>query len=106
MITRLIEPGHLDWRSAIAKLTMNPARILGINKGTLEIGADADVTVIDPDVMWTVDPAAFRSKSANTPFGGWQLRGRADMTIVGGRVKHRATPAALLQDARDPVEAG
>src|SRR6185312_7833795 len=59
VITRLIEPGHLDWMTALAKLTINPARILGINKGTLVVGADADLTIIDPDVRWTVDPAQF-----------------------------------------------
>ncbi len=55
VVTRLIEPGHLDWPQAIEKMTINPARILGIDKGTLAIGADADVTVIDPTVSWTVD---------------------------------------------------
>lgn len=90
VVTKLIEPGILDWPTAIAKLTINPARILGIPKGTLAVGADADVTIIDPDAQWTVDPAKFRSKSANTPFAGWQLRGRAETVIVGGRVKYEA----------------
>ena len=87
VVTRLIEPGHLDWPTALAKMTCNPARILGINKGTLAIGADADVTIIDPNVRWTVDPTKFHSKSTNTPFGGWELRGRAEMVIVGGRIR-------------------
>ena len=90
VVTRLIEPGHLDWPQALAKMTINPARILGIDKGTLRIGADADVTVIDPDARWTVDPTKFHSKSANTPFAGWKLRGRADTVIVGGRIKYRS----------------
>jgi dihydroorotase len=68
-------------------MTINPARILGIDKGTLRIGADADVTIIDPDLQWTVDPDFFYSKSSNTPFSGWRLRGRADTVIVSGRVK-------------------
>ncbi len=89
IVTRLIEPGHLDWSSAVAKMTINPARILGIDKGTLAPGADADVTIIDPNVRWTVDPAHFRSKSTNTPFAGWELKGRAEVVIVGGRVKFR-----------------
>jgi dihydroorotase len=72
-------------------MTVNPARILGIDKGTLAIGADADVTIIDPAVRWVVNPAEFRSKSSNTPFGGWELKGRAETVIVGGKVKfHRA----------------
>lgn len=87
VITRLIEPGHLDWHTALAKLTINPARILGIPKGTLAIGADADVTVIDPNMRWKVDPAEFQSKSTNTPFAGWELKGRATTAIVGGRIK-------------------
>ncbi|MFC1596787.1 dihydroorotase [Planctomycetota bacterium] len=89
VVTRLIEPGHVDWPTALAKMTSNPAQVLGIDKGTLAIGADADVTVIDPDVRWTVDPAEFRSKSTNTPFAGWELRGRAHTVIVGGIVKFR-----------------
>ena len=89
VITKLIEPGHLDWPTAIRKMSLNPAQILGIRKGTLQIGADADVTIIDPKVRWTVDPSQFRSKSANTPFGGMELTGRAEMVIVGGRLKFR-----------------
>ena len=89
VITKLIEPGHLDWSAALSKMTINPARILGIPKGTLQLGADADVTVIDPKARWTVDPSKFFSKSSNTPFAGWELTGRADMVIVGGRVKFR-----------------
>ncbi len=105
VVTRLIEPGHLDWPQAIAKLTINPARILGIPKGTLAIGADADVTIIDPDAIWTVDPATFRSKSTNTPFGGWKLRGRADTVIVGGRVKHQASQENTGPAGRQPARA-
>ncbi len=58
VITQLIKPGHLDWPAAIEKMTVNPARILGINKGTLRIGADADITIIDPEIRWKVDTAA------------------------------------------------
>ena len=86
-ITRLIEPGHLDWLTALAKLTVNPARVLGLKKGTLKVGADADVTIIDPTARWTVDPAQFRSKSANTPLAGMELHGRATQVIVGGEVR-------------------
>ena len=89
VVTQLIEPGHLTWPQAIEKLTINPAKVLGILKGTLAVGADADVTIIDPNVEWVVDPAEFRSKSRNTPFGGYSLRGRAETVIVGGKVKLR-----------------
>jgi len=87
VVTRLIEPGHLDWPDALAKMTCNPARILHLNKGTLQLGAGADVTVIDPNLRWRVDPAEFHSKSTNTPFVGWELTGRAEVVIVGGRIK-------------------
>jgi dihydroorotase len=89
VITRLIEPGHLDWPTALSKMTINPARILGISKGTLQLGADADVTIIDPKARWTVDPSKFQSKSNNTPFAGMELTGRAEAVIVGGRVKFK-----------------
>jgi dihydroorotase len=89
VITKLIEPGHLDWPAAIRKMSLNPARVLGVDKGTLKIGADADVTIIDPKARWTVDPAQFRSKSANTPYAGWELTGRAEIVIVAGRVKFK-----------------
>ncbi len=90
VVTQLIEPGHLDWPGALALLTVNPARILGIPKGTLALGAEADVTIIDPDVRWTVDTAQFHSKSTNAPFAGWELKGRADTVLVGGKVKFRS----------------
>jgi dihydroorotase len=87
VITELIEADHLSWPEAIAKLTVNPARVLGIDKGTLRPGADADVTIIDPDVTWTVDPAKYRSKSSNCPYAGRQLKGRAEQVLVGGVAK-------------------
>jgi dihydroorotase len=88
VITQLIEPGHLEWSAALAKLTINPASILGIDKGTLRIGADADVTIIDPACRWRVDPSRFVSKSKNTPLGGFSMLGRATRVIVGGELKY------------------
>ncbi len=88
VVTQLIEPGHLIWAKAIEKLSVNPARILGLEgKGTLAVGADADVTIIDPQVRWRVDLASFHSKSTNSPLAGWELTGRADTVIVSGNVK-------------------
>ncbi|MGC3972024.1 MAG: dihydroorotase [Pirellulales bacterium] len=86
-ISQLIEPGHLTWSQAVRKLTINPARILGVDKGTLKPGADADVTIIDPNLEWVCDPQQFKSKSKNSPFVGWEFTGRAVMTIVAGRVR-------------------
>lgn len=87
VVTRLIEPGHLTWSQALEKMTVNPARVIGIPKGTLTPGADADVVIIDPKARWKVDPGKFLSKSSNTPFADWELTGRADTVIVGGKVK-------------------
>jgi dihydroorotase len=90
VVTKLIEPGHLNWLQAIEKLSTNPAKILALDAGTLEIGRPADVTIIDPAAKWQVSPSRFKSKNANTPFGGWELRGRAVGTIVEGEVRWRA----------------
>jgi dihydroorotase len=84
-VVALIEPGHLSWPQLIAKLTINPARVLGIDRGTLRPGAVADVTIIDPAAEWVIDPERFRSKSRNCPFAGWKVRGRAESVIVRGR---------------------
>ncbi len=86
----LIEPGVLDWPALIEKMTVNPARILGVAKGTLSVNADADVTIIDPQALWTVDTETFRSKSNNCPYNGWELRSRPVATIVGGRLQYEA----------------
>ncbi len=87
--TRLVASGRIGWPRLIEAMSTLPARILGIERGTLSPGAVADVTLIDPAMEWQVDAASFRSKSANTPFDRWTLRGRAVATIVGGRVKYR-----------------
>jgi len=66
-------------------LTANPAKLLKLDRGTLALGAPGDVTILDPGMAWTVDKDTFASKGRNTPFHGWNLRGRAVRTIVGGR---------------------
>ena len=73
--------------------SLNPSRILKLGKGTLTEGADADITVIDPDRRQVVDPARFRSKGRNCPFRGWELHGMPVLTVVGGRVVHRQESA-------------
>ncbi|GMV97248.1 MAG: dihydroorotase [Phycisphaerae bacterium] len=88
-VKALIEPGVLDWPAMIERMTLRPARVLSLDKGTLAPGADADITVIDPALRWTIDVREFRSKSRNCPFDGWEVTGRAVCTIVGGRVKYR-----------------
>ncbi len=81
----LVHQGILTLKDAIAKLTINPARALGLPKGTLKVGADADITIIDPDEEWVVDVNKFASLSRNSPFQGWRVKGSVSMTIVGGR---------------------
>jgi dihydroorotase len=87
---RLVEEGVLALDQLVAKMSTNPAKILKIPKGTLKVGADADVTVIDPAEEWTVDAGALKSRSRNTPFNAWRLRGKVIFTIVGGDIKYRA----------------
>jgi dihydroorotase len=83
----LVQGGGLTLGQLIAKLSTNPARILGVPGGTLQVGAPADMTILDLDRSWTVDVQQFKSKSRNSPFQGRELTGRAVMTIVGGEVK-------------------
>ena len=83
----LVDSGAIGWPRLVALLTIQPARLLGLDSagfGSLRVGAPADVTVIDPEARWTVDPAASRSRSRNTPFAGRALRGRAVQVFVGG----------------------
>ncbi|HEV8243008.1 MAG TPA: dihydroorotase [Nitrospirales bacterium] len=82
----LVEEGVLTVEQAVAALTVQPARTFGLAKGTLALGADADVTIVDPDAQWVVDPERFRSKGRNTPFSGWKLKGQVISTLVSGRV--------------------
>jgi dihydroorotase len=86
LVFKLVHESVLSITEAIGKLSFNPALILKINKGTLSVGADADITIIDPDVEWTVDSSRFKSKSRNTPFERWKLKGKAVRTIVGGEL--------------------
>jgi dihydroorotase len=65
--------------------TVEPARLLRIDAGTLSIGARADVTLINPKLQWTVRADQFQSVSRNSPFDGWKLKGRAVRTIVAGK---------------------
>jgi dihydroorotase len=83
----LVEPGYIPWMKLIELMTTKPAEIVNLDKGTLREGADADVTIIDPQRKWTIDKEQFVSKSRNCPFHGWEVTGRAVMTIVGGDVK-------------------
>jgi len=91
-VKALVEPKIIDWPRLIALLTVEPAKLCGLDRepwglGRLAVGGRADVTVIDPDAEWTIRAAEFKSKSRNTPFEGWTVRGRAEAVIVNGVVK-------------------
>ena len=100
-LEHLVRPGHLALGRLIELLTAGPARVLGLPGGTLAPGSPADVTVIDLERRSTIEPKSFRSKSRNTPFGGWPVTGGAVLTIVGGKVVFRlpALPAATAATA-------
>lgn len=85
---KLVDEGVLSLDQLIEKMSANPSKILGINRGTLKAGSVADITLIDPSREWTVESAALRSKSKNSPFLGWKLKGvSAGTFLAGSRVK-------------------
>ena len=84
-LDRLVHAGLIPLARLVELMSLNPARILGVTGGTLAPGAPADLTILAPDHHTVVDPARFKTKSRNTPFGGWKLRGGVAATIVGGR---------------------
>ena len=94
VMDRFVRSGIVTPARFVELMSLNPSRILGIGKGTLAIGADADVTIIDPDAERKVDVSRLQSKSRNTPFHGWTLRGWPVATIVGGRLVHELLAAA------------
>jgi len=86
VVTELIKKRILSWPQAIAKLTTNPSRILNLKSGRVKKDFPADLTIIDPKASWIVDPAKFKSKSKNSPFGGKKLRGKVCYSIVDGKI--------------------
>jgi dihydroorotase len=86
IMTQLVSKGRLEMEKMVELMTIGPAKILKIDKGSLEVGKDADITIVDPDMEITVRPEDFVSKSKNSPFIGWQLKGVPVATILGGRV--------------------
>lgn len=85
-ITYLVKTNVLSMEQLVEKMCTNPSKILGLNKGTLEVGKPADITIVDIDEEFTVDTAKFKSKSNNSPFNGFKLKGAVYHTIVGGRI--------------------
>jgi len=89
-VKALIEPRILDWPSLIKLMTANPAKIIGIDKGTLSKGKQADVTIIDPNAEYKIDVNKFRSKSKNCPYHGWTVKGKVEKTLVQGEIRFEA----------------
>jgi dihydroorotase len=97
-LDRLVHSGRIRLPRLVELLSINPARILRITGGTLSPGAPADITILAPDLEVRVDASKLRSRSKNTPFDGWELRGGVAATIVGGRT--------LFVNAAAPVARG
>ena len=87
-IKALIEPRIVDWPGLIRLMTAGPAGVIGIDKGTLGVGKQADITIIDPEAETTIDVHTFVSKSRNCPYHGWPVKGVVDKTLVGGEVRY------------------
>jgi dihydroorotase len=92
---RLVHAGVIRLSRLVELMSLNPARVLGVPGGTLSAGAPADITILAPDLSVTIDRARLRSRSKNTPFHGWTLRGGVAATIVGGRVVFTNAETAL-----------
>jgi dihydroorotase len=90
-LTWLVHSGIIGLPVLVERMSCAPARLFKLPGGTLRKGALGDVTVFAPDVEWTVDPSAFASKGRNSPYAGQTLRGRAEVTVVDGRIIHRRT---------------
>ncbi len=86
LVLGLVHEGALDLRTVVSAMTENPASIMGLEGGSLKVGAPADITIIDTERAWTVEPEKFRSKGRNTPFGGKTLKGAVVKTILAGEV--------------------
>ncbi len=86
-VRALVEPGLIGWPELIRLMTVGPAGVIGIDKGTLTKGRQADITIIDPNRRWEIDVHKFRSKSRNCPYDGWKVKAKVEKTIVQGEVR-------------------
>jgi dihydroorotase len=92
-VTELVRPGIISLPDLLYRMSTRAAQVFGLPGGSLAVGGPADVAILDPEAEWTVEPSRFFSKSRNTPFGGRRLFGRAEITIVRGRVVYERTGA-------------
>ena len=86
MLTDLYHAGKLDLPTIVSKMTCEPAKVFGMDAGTLAVGKSADITVIDPELCWTVDEKKFYTKGSHSPFIGRELKGKAVLTVVAGKI--------------------
>lgn len=86
MLTDLYHQGKLDLTTIVSKMTCEPAKVFGMDAGTLAVGKSADITVIDPELCWTVDEKKFYTKGSHSPFIGRKLKGKAVLTVVAGKI--------------------
>ncbi len=89
-VYQLVKDGRVPLQTLVSKLTTEPAKVFGVPQGTLSVGAPADITLLDLEAAWDVDPEKFASKGKNTPIAGWKLPGRVAMTFVDGKLVHAA----------------
>ena len=87
--TELVKPGVLTPMQMAEKMSYNPAKVLGLDKGVVAVGSHADLTIFDPECEWVIDPAEFLSKGKNTPFGGKKVTGKVVATIVDGEIAYQ-----------------
>jgi dihydroorotase len=85
----LIDKKALSWTGLVEKMALNPARILGINKGTLSVGADADIIIVDADKQFVLEKKNIVSKSKNSPFIGRVVKGLVESTICNGKIVYK-----------------
>lgn len=88
-VTELVDKGILTPMQMAEKMSYNPAKVIGLDKGSLAEGKEADVVIIDPEETYVIDASAFESKGRNTPFHGRQVKGKVKMTICGGKIVYR-----------------
>ena len=90
LVLELVNNKELELPIAVERMTSGPARVMGLNKGTLKVGGAADIAIIDLNKDWTVDPSKFFSRSKNTPFGGRKLKGQVVKTLLDGKIVYGA----------------
>ena len=88
-VTELVRTGKLTLNQLVERMSLSPAKVLGINKGSLQVGMPADITIVDVETSYLIDPEAFYSKGKNTPFAGKQVYGMVYYTIVDGEIVYK-----------------